>query len=72
MAESVYHPSYKAPFLAREKALLQNSLSLRSGPWTMAFGVGEAALTLLPEVPAFTPACVIDFELNRFCLSRTL
>ena len=64
MAESVYHPSYKAPFLAREKALLQNSLSLRPGPWTMAFGIGEAVLTLLPDVPAFTPACVIDLELN--------
>lgn len=64
MAESVYHPTYKAPTLIREKALLQNSLSLRPAPWSTTFGTGEAMLQLLTEVPAFSPACVIDLDID--------
>ena len=64
MAESVYYPTYKAPFLSPERALVQNGLSLRPWPWDAAFGAGEASLSLLPEAPEFSPSCAIALEMD--------
>ncbi len=64
MADQAYYPTYRPPFLAREKALLQNSMLLRPGPWRMPFGAGEVTLTPLPEAPGFEPACVLDLDIG--------
>lgn len=64
MAEAVYHPSFRPPFLSPEKAALQNSLCLRACPWHAGFGAGAVTLSLLPDVPAFPPVCVLDLELD--------
>lgn len=64
MAEHMYHPTFRPPFLPREKALLQNSLLLRPGPWSAPFGAGELELSPLPEAPEFSPACVLDLDIN--------
>ena len=64
MAESVYHPSFRPPFLDRKKALLQNALTLRPCPWQSPLGSGKVTLSPLPEAPAFSPACTLEVEID--------
>lgn len=64
MAEAVYHPSFRPPFLSPEKAALQNSLCLRAYPWSTGFGSGSVTLSLLPDIPNFPPACVLDLDMD--------
>ena len=64
MAEHAYYPTFRPPFLAREKALLQNSLLLRPEPWSAPFGSGELSLSPLTNTPEFSPACVLDLDIN--------
>ena len=64
MAEYTYYPTYKAPLLSPEKAFVQNTLSLRPCPWNTGFGAGGLSLRPLPEAPEFSPACILDVEMD--------
>lgn len=64
MAEPAYLPSFKLPFLAREKALLQNALILRPGPWRAPFGSGDIVVEPLPESPSFPAACTLAVDID--------
>lgn len=64
MADLAFYPTFRPPFLSREKALLQNALLLRPSPWHSPFGAGEISLIPLPEAPSFSPACVLDVEID--------
>ena len=64
MAEPAYLPSFKLPFLAREKALLQNALILRPGPWRAPFGSGDIVVEPLPESPSFPAACTLSVDID--------
>ena len=64
MAEPVYHPTFKPPFLAPEKALLQNALLLRPCPWSAPFGAGEIVVQPLPEAPTFAAACTLSVDID--------
>ncbi len=64
MAEPAYLPSFKLPFLAREKALLQNALILRPGPWRAPFGSGDIVVEPLPESPTFPAACTLSVDID--------
>ena len=64
MAESAYYPSYRPPLLPKNKALLQNALSLRPSPWTAAFGAGSISLSPLAESPEFSAACTLSVDID--------
>lgn len=60
MANAIY-PTYEPSRLAPEKARLLNALCIRQDSWRVPFGGGDAEIRLLPDVPAFLPALVVDF-----------